>query len=109
METILYQVTTVLLVVGWVTAELYVRRKARRGTVVEALHSEDDLADLLQSNFLVRTDDGRLVVARANGCVRCQGDLRPGRRVGLLSDRGVLTVALTAGVARCDETSAGCA
>ena len=99
MEDWLYTATTVFLIGGWVVVELFVRRKAQRGTVLRGVTHGDGLSDWLEGRFLIRTDDGRTVVARASGCVQCQGDLRPGRRVGLLRDQDGFVVARTEGIA----------
>jgi hypothetical protein len=94
MESLVFRATAVLLVGGWLYAELFVRRRAARGTLVRALDADGPGA-WLQTAWLVRTDAGALVEARAQGCVQCQGGLRPGRRVGLLRERGGFVVALS--------------
>ncbi|MDP8221874.1 MAG: hypothetical protein P9L99_00825 [Candidatus Lernaella stagnicola] len=93
MQHWLYTGTTLFLLLGWVVAEFYVRRKSRRGTVVRRLDEQGGLAGWLQGKYLIRTDAGRLVAARALACMQCQGDLRPGRRVGLLRDREGFVIA----------------
>lgn len=87
MEAMLTQLTAAFLIGGWLFTLLYSRRKARRGVIVRPLTSAADPLGWLQAEFVVRIDDGREVVARATGCVHCQGGLGPGRRVGLLRDR----------------------
>jgi hypothetical protein len=86
MDDVLFNITAVLLLGGFVAAEVFMRRKSRRGVVVRKLTSETDWANWFRSEFLVQTDEGKTVVARADGCVLCRGDLRPGRRVGLMRD-----------------------
>jgi hypothetical protein len=95
-EALLFNATAAFLVVGWLAIELLMRRRAVRGTIVRAL-GEGGPADWLQSEWLVRTDAGRLVRAKAHGCVQCQGGLQAGGRVGLLRDRDGFVVTLTKG------------
>ncbi len=104
MDTLLFHVTAVFLIAGWLYAELFVRRRAARGTLVQAVDAGGPAA-WLQAEWLVRTDAGRVVTARANGCVQCQGGLRPGRRVGLLRDRDGYVVALSERA--CDDAHCG--
>lgn len=95
MEATLTQVTAAFLFGGWLFTLLYLRRKARRGVIVRPLTDAADPLGWLQSEFIVRTDDGREVIARATGCIQCQGGLLPGRRVGLLRDREGLVILRT--------------
>jgi hypothetical protein len=95
MQTWVYYLTALFLIGGWLFAVLFVRRRSARGTVIHAVGDAGGPANWLQSHWLVETDDGRRVTARAHGCVQCQGGLRPGRRVGVLSEADGFVVTLT--------------
>lgn len=95
MEDLLFKLTSVLLLAGWLYVTLFVHRKALRATVLRAVRAENEALELLESRWLVRLDNGREVIAAASGCVQCQGDLRPGRVVKLLRDKRGYQVAAT--------------
>lgn len=84
---IIFWITAILLIVGYIVMEIARGISVRTGTVIRLIESDVPMASLLECEMEVDLDDGRRVKAVATGCALCQSGFGPGVRVSLLKHK----------------------
>ena len=84
---IVYWITALILVVGYIAVEIHRGLSRRHGTVV-CVHPNDlPMAGLLGCQMDVTLDSGQQVRATATGCALCQSSFEQGTRVWVVKEK----------------------
>jgi hypothetical protein len=82
-----FWITALILVVAYVTLEIYHGLSRRSGTIVRFIDQPLPLASLVGCRVEVELENGRQVQAEASGCVLCQNSIGPGAKVFLVRNK----------------------